>query len=139
MLERSLPFIHAGAIRAGMVVATESAGFDVVERVEFEDCETKVYDLNIQRTHNFVANGIITHNSIYRWRGARVENLHKFRDDFPQAKLCRLEQNYRSTAAILEAANALISNNSARLGKTLWTSGRARRAGEAVRCLQRAR
>jgi DNA helicase-2/ATP-dependent DNA helicase PcrA len=61
--------------------------------------------------------------SIYRWRGARVENLHKFRDDFPQAKLCRLEQNYRSTAAILEAANALIANNSARLGKTLWTSG----------------
>ncbi len=68
--------------------------------------------------------------SIYRWRGARVENLHKFRDDFPQAKLCRLEQNYRSTAAILEAANALIANNSARLGKTLWTSG-AR--GEPVR------
>ena len=61
--------------------------------------------------------------SIYRWRGARVENLHKFRDDFPQAKLCRLEQNYRSTAAILEAANALIANNSARLGKTLWTRG----------------
>jgi DNA helicase-2/ATP-dependent DNA helicase PcrA len=123
MVERSLPFINAGAIRAGMVVATESAGFDVVERVEFEDYEAKVYDLNIERTHNFVANGIITHNSIYRWRGARVENLHKFRDDFPQAKLCRLEQNYRSTAAILEAANALISNNSARLGKTLWTSG----------------
>src|ERR1035441_9205651 len=61
--------------------------------------------------------------SIYRWRGARVENLHKFRDDFPQAKLCRLEQNYRSTASILEAANALIANNSARLGKTLWTRG----------------
>jgi DNA helicase-2/ATP-dependent DNA helicase PcrA len=61
--------------------------------------------------------------SIYRWRGARVENLHKFRDDFPQAKLYRLEQNYRSTGAILEAANALIGNNSGRLGKTLWTSG----------------
>jgi ATP-dependent DNA helicase UvrD/PcrA len=61
--------------------------------------------------------------SIYRWRGARVENLHKFRDDFPQAKLCRLEQNYRSSAAILDAANALIANNSGRLGKTLWTSG----------------
>ena len=61
--------------------------------------------------------------SIYRWRGARVENLHKFREDFPQARLLRLEQNYRSTAAILEAANALIANNSGRLGKTLWTSG----------------
>jgi DNA helicase-2/ATP-dependent DNA helicase PcrA len=60
--------------------------------------------------------------SIYRWRGARVENLHKFREDFPQAKLYRLEQNYRSTAAILDAANVLIANNTGRLGKTLWTS-----------------
>ncbi len=68
--------------------------------------------------------------SIYRWRGARVENLQKFRSDFPQAQLFRLEQNYRSTGAILEAANALIANNSARLGKQLWTSG-AR--GDAVR------
>jgi len=68
--------------------------------------------------------------SIYRWRGARVENLQKFRSDFPQAQLFRLEQNYRSTGAILEAANALIAKNSSRLGKELWTSG-AR--GEAVR------
>jgi DNA helicase-2/ATP-dependent DNA helicase PcrA len=61
--------------------------------------------------------------SIYRWRGARVENLHKFRTDFPQAQMFRLEQNYRSTGAILEAANALIAHNSSRLGKQLWTSG----------------
>jgi DNA helicase-2/ATP-dependent DNA helicase PcrA len=61
--------------------------------------------------------------SIYRWRGAKVENLQQFRRDFPSAKLCRLEQNYRSTGAILEAANALISHNNGRLGKNLWTSG----------------
>jgi DNA helicase II / ATP-dependent DNA helicase PcrA len=61
--------------------------------------------------------------SIYRWRGARVENLHQFRRDFPAAILCRLEQNYRSTGAILGAANGLIANNSGRLGKNLWTSG----------------
>jgi DNA helicase II / ATP-dependent DNA helicase PcrA len=61
--------------------------------------------------------------SIYRWRGARVENLQQFRRDFPQAVLYKLEQNYRSTGTILKAANALISNNSGRLGKTLWTSG----------------
>jgi DNA helicase-2/ATP-dependent DNA helicase PcrA len=61
--------------------------------------------------------------AVYRWRGARVENLLKFREDFPHAIFCRLEQNYRSTSSILEAANALISNNSGRLGKTLWTSG----------------
>jgi DNA helicase-2/ATP-dependent DNA helicase PcrA len=61
--------------------------------------------------------------SIYRWRGARVENLHQFRRDFPHAKLFRLEQNYRSTATILNGANALIGHNSGRLGKTLWTDG----------------
>ena len=61
--------------------------------------------------------------SIYRWRGAKVENLAQFSRDFPTAKLIRLEQNYRSTASILDAANALISNNNGRLGKNLWTSG----------------
>ena len=68
--------------------------------------------------------------SIYRWRGARVENLQKFRHDFPNAQFYKLEQNYRSSAAILEAANALIANNSTRLGKELWTSGER---GEPVR------
>src|ERR1700683_1792135 len=61
--------------------------------------------------------------SIYRWRGARVENLQQFRRDFPKAVLYKLEQNYRSTGTILKAGNALISNNGGRLGKTLWTSG----------------
>jgi len=61
--------------------------------------------------------------SIYRWRGAQVENLQHFRRDFPGATLYRLEQNYRSSGAILEAANALIAHNSGRLGKNLWTSG----------------
>jgi DNA helicase-2/ATP-dependent DNA helicase PcrA len=61
--------------------------------------------------------------SIYRWRGARVENLQQFQRDFPATRLYRLEQNYRSTGTILKAANALIANNSSRLGKNLWTSG----------------
>ncbi len=61
--------------------------------------------------------------SIYGWRGARVENLQRFRQDYPRAELIRLEQNYRSTATILQAANALIRRNSGRLGKELWTSG----------------
>jgi DNA helicase-2/ATP-dependent DNA helicase PcrA len=61
--------------------------------------------------------------SIYRWRGARVENLNQFRRDYPQAVLYKLEQNYRSTGTILKVANALIANNEGRLGKNLWTSG----------------
>ena len=61
--------------------------------------------------------------SIYRWRGARVENLQRFQQDFPGTQLVRLEQNYRSTANILDAANAVIAHNATRLGKTLWTEG----------------
>jgi DNA helicase II / ATP-dependent DNA helicase PcrA len=61
--------------------------------------------------------------SIYRWRGARVENLQQFRRDFPGVQLYRLEQNYRSTGNILAAANAIIANNGGRIGKRLWTSG----------------
>jgi DNA helicase-2/ATP-dependent DNA helicase PcrA len=61
--------------------------------------------------------------SIYRWRGARVENLKQFTRDYPDAQMFRLEQNYRSTGNILGAANALIAHNSGRLGKNLWTAG----------------
>jgi DNA helicase-2/ATP-dependent DNA helicase PcrA len=60
--------------------------------------------------------------SIYRWRGARVENLTRFSRDYPNAKMYRLEQNYRSTGNILKAANTLIAHNTGRLGKNLWTS-----------------
>lgn len=63
--------------------------------------------------------------SIYRWRGARIENLHRFQKDFAGTHVVRLEQNYRSTANILNAANAIITNNSSRLGKNLWTEGGA--------------
>jgi DNA helicase-2/ATP-dependent DNA helicase PcrA len=123
MLKRSLPFITAASIRPGMVMVNDAGRFDVVERIEREDHDADVYDINVERTHNFIAGGVVTHNSIYRWRGARVENLNQFRRDYPQAVLYKLEQNYRSTGTILKAANALIAHNEGRLGKNLWTSG----------------
>ncbi|MBU0501324.1 MAG: DNA helicase II [Gammaproteobacteria bacterium] len=61
--------------------------------------------------------------SIYGWRGARVENIRDFQRHYPEARLVRLEQNYRSTGNILSAANAVIANNPSRLGKNLWTDG----------------
>ena len=61
--------------------------------------------------------------SIYSWRGARIENIQRFGEDFAGSHTVRLEQNYRSTGTILQAANALIDRNPNRLGKKLWTAG----------------
>lgn len=70
--------------------------------------------------------------SVYGWRGAEVENILKFETDFPEARIIRLEQNYRSTPHILAAASGLIAHNVDRLGKTLWTE---RAEGERVRLI----
>lgn len=61
--------------------------------------------------------------SIYGWRGAKVENMAQFLRDFPGARTIKLEQNYRSTSTILKAANSVIQRNGSRLGKELWTAG----------------
>ncbi len=61
--------------------------------------------------------------SIYGWRGAKIENIQRFSEDFIGAQTIRLEQNYRSTQTILSAANGLIAHNFGRLGKDLWTAG----------------
>lgn len=70
--------------------------------------------------------------SIYGWRGAEVENILRFEQDFPGARVIRLERNYRSTPAILGAASGLIAANKGRLGKTLWTEGEP---GEKIRVI----
>ncbi|MBI5107060.1 MAG: ATP-binding domain-containing protein [Solirubrobacterales bacterium] len=116
----SLPFTCASGVRPGMVVFTED-GWDVVESVRPVTLDAPVYDLDVEHTHNFVAEGILTHNSIYAFRGADVTNILNFRDDFPDARVVKLEENYRSTQTILDAANGVISHNRGRMGKTLWT------------------
>jgi DNA helicase-2/ATP-dependent DNA helicase PcrA len=117
----ALPFMPAALVRPGMVMFAEDGGYDVVERVERVALDAPVYDLDIERTHNFVAGGIVTHNSIYGFRGADIRNILEFEDTFPDAHVVKLEQNYRSTQTILDAANAVIRNNRAQKPKSLWT------------------
>ncbi|HEX6633359.1 MAG TPA: 3'-5' exonuclease, partial [Usitatibacter sp.] len=87
-------------------------------------------DIDVFPTHNYIAGGLVTHNSIYRFRGAEVGNMNEFVRDFDVKDVIKLEQNYRSQGNILDAANAIIARNKARLGKNLWTS---EGKGEALR------
>jgi DNA helicase-2/ATP-dependent DNA helicase PcrA len=92
-----------------------------VESVTTEDYEGPVWDLEVTPGHTYVAGGILVHNSIYRFRGADIRNILEFEKAFPDATVVALEQNYRSTQTILDAANSVIANNTRRTPKELWT------------------
>jgi DNA helicase II / ATP-dependent DNA helicase PcrA len=91
---------------------------------EYQDTNRPQYELMralVGTRHNVCAVGD-EDQSIYSWRGADIRNILEFEKDFPEAKIIRLEQNYRSTQNILQAASAVVANNLRRKGKNLWTS-----------------
>ena len=118
----SLPFVCAAAVRPGMSMVNEDGEFETVVAVERHDERVQVYDLDVERTHNYVAGGLCTHNSVYAFRGADFRNVMRFEESFPDATVIVLDQNYRSTQKILDAANAVIANNVGRRPKNLWTA-----------------
>ena len=116
-----MPFSHLKENMVIPVLENNTIVEDVISKVEFLDYDGKVYDLSVPHLRQYIANGIVVHNSIYGWRGAKVENILDFPNQFPGAKVVKLEQNYRSTNTILRAANCFISGNRRRHDKSLWS------------------
>ena len=111
-------------LHTGMEVLVERDGqFEVATVADAvqEPAACEVFDLEVTPTHCYVANGVLVHNSVYGFRGADFRNILQFEEAFPEVTTVVLDQNYRSTQTILDAANAVIANNAARKPKNLWT------------------
>jgi len=109
--------------------------YDEIVEIKESFASDVVYDLEIERTHNFIANGIAVHNSIYKFRGASVSNILQFKNDFPEADRIVISDNYRSKQKILDYAYKFIKQNDPnRLEAKLNISKKleAKREGEGI-------
>jgi len=122
-------FVPVSHLRPGMVMLVSADDGALVEAqvssLESRDYAGAVYDLQVDPIHTYVAGGVLIHNSVYRFRGADIRNILQFEKAFPDATVVVLEQNYRSTQTVLDAANGVIAHNLQRKEKSLWTEAGA--------------
>jgi DNA helicase-2/ATP-dependent DNA helicase PcrA len=129
-----MPVSH---LHPGMRVLVEHEGTLVeqsVDDVVVSDYQGLVYDMEVARAHNYVADGFLVHNSIYRWRGALAKAVEGFAEDFPGTVVIPLDQNYRSTSRILDVVATIIAANPAKHRAHLWTENEAGAPVRLVEC-----
>lgn len=126
MTNSKYSFMPASNLHIDMNIPVQNSQNELIDdRIVAVDTEAYsgfVYDLDIEKVHNYLANGVAVHNSVYSWRGADFRNILKFEKDYPDCTVIKLEQNYRSTKHILDAAHAIIVKNTQRSDKRLWTA-----------------
>lgn len=131
-LTKSFQLMPVSHLHPSMIVAIEKNGNiieDEIISITKEAYQGQVYDFEVAELHNYIADGVVVHNSIYKWRGADFRNIQRFQEVYPDALVVLLEQNYRSTQTILDAAKAVIQHNKNRVHKDLFTE---RQGGEPI-------
>lgn len=122
--EQEYKFTYLRDVQIGDTVPVSRNGEVIEERVmevHEEDYIGYVYDIDTTTEHNYIAGGIVVHNCIYGFRNADLRNILEFEKDYKNAKIVKLERNYRSTQKILDRANKVIAHNTKQRKKTLWT------------------
>lgn len=117
----SLPFIPAGSVLPGMVMFDSRGKHVLVKSVSRVPYDGNVYDIDVLPAHNFSANGILTHNSIYGWRGSDVTFILGFESRWEGCRSYHLGQNYRSTPEVVAVADGIVSRSKQRQTKRIWT------------------
>ncbi len=131
-LAQKFNIMPASHLHPSMLVAIEKDGHiieDEIMDVSSKPYQGTVYDFEVENLHNYIANGVVVHNSVYGWRGADYRNIRRFEQDFPDSQVILLEENYRSRQNILDAAMGVIDRAKNRHKKRLFT---VRGAGEKI-------
>jgi DNA helicase II / ATP-dependent DNA helicase PcrA len=130
----SLKMMPSSHLREGMkifICNDDKIEMDEIKEVCFLKYSGNLYDIDVEEYHNFITNGIVSHNSIYGWRGARYQNIQDFMNNYSDCKVISLSKNYRSTPQIVSVASRLIKFNSSHIGTAFETDNKD---GDKVKC-----